>query len=159
MATGTPVSPIRRVANRVSSDGKSETFWSPMTTRASPRNSARVPMVTASDDSPSRVISSPLNAPHRAPTATQMVMTTQMLRSVSRHSTPMTALARPAVLATERSISPVMMMSVIGMASSRTGMTPTRRKPSVTVEAKLTMIPEARATTRTRAAKRPTSGR
>ena len=50
--------------------------------------------------------------------------------------TPIRALVRPAVLATDRSISPVMMISVIGMAISRTGMTSRSRKPVVTGEAK-----------------------
>ena len=49
--------------------GKSVTDWSPMTTNASPRKSESVPMVTASDGSPKRVTSTPLSAPHSAPTS------------------------------------------------------------------------------------------
>ena len=49
--------------------------------------------------------------------------------------TPSSALDRPATLATDRSISPVMMISVIGMAIIRIGITSSSRKPTVTGEA------------------------
>ena len=54
-------------ARSVQVAGKSVTDSSPMTTKASPRNSASVPIVTASDGRPRRVTSRPLNAPHSAP--------------------------------------------------------------------------------------------
>ncbi|WCI09126.1 hypothetical protein PJ267_04460 [Arthrobacter sp. OVS8] len=44
------------------------------------------------------------------------------------------------MLATDRSISPVMMIRVIGMAISRTGMTSRSRNPVVTGEAKRGMV-------------------
>src|SRR3954470_3179400 len=61
-------------ARSVQTEGKSVTDSSPMITNASPRNSASVPIVTASDGRPSRVTRSPLNAPHTAPAAMQMGM-------------------------------------------------------------------------------------
>ena len=61
-------------ARSVQVAGKSVTDSSPMTTNASPRNSASVPIVTASDGSPRRVTSTPLNAPHSAPAAMQIGM-------------------------------------------------------------------------------------
>ena len=63
------------------------------------------------------------------------------------HSTPMTALVRPAVLATDRSISPVMMTSVIGIAMRRIGITSRSRKPTVTGEANRGMSRQAPMTT------------
>ena len=109
-----------------------------------------MPIVTAREDSPSTVMSAPLTTPQRTPTSRQQAMTAQMLHPVSRHRTPMTALVRPAVLATDRSISPVTMISVIGIAISRIGTIPTSRKPRVTVEAKLTTIVDAASTTASR---------
>ena len=61
-------------ARSVHVPGKSVTDWSPMTTKASPRNSANVPIVTASDGRPNRVTSTPLNAPHSAPARMQIGM-------------------------------------------------------------------------------------
>ena len=52
-------------------------------------------------------------------------------------STPITALVRPAVLATDRSISPEMITSVMGVAIIRIGMTSSSRKPVVRTEANL----------------------
>ena len=54
---------------------------------------------------------------------------------LSAQMTPSSALESPAMLATDRSISPVMMISVIGMAISRIGMTSSSRNPTVTGEA------------------------
>ena len=47
---------------------------SPITTKASPRKSASVPIVTASEGSPKRVTSRPLKAPHSAPATRQIGM-------------------------------------------------------------------------------------
>ena len=61
-------------ARSVQTLGKSVTESSPMTTNARPRNSASVPIVTASDGRPRRVTSRPLNAPHRPPRTMQIGM-------------------------------------------------------------------------------------
>ena len=61
-------------ARSVQSAGKSVTDSSPMTTKARPRNSASVPIVTASDGRPKRVTSTPLKAPHSAPARMQIGM-------------------------------------------------------------------------------------
>ena len=64
----------------VNCDGKSATAWSPSTTYARPRYMASVPIVTASDGSPRRVISTPLRAPARAP----MTRTAGMIISIAQ---------------------------------------------------------------------------
>src|SRR5215469_16221282 len=80
---------------------------------AIPRYSASVPIVTASDGSPSRVTSRPLKAPAASPT----IATITKMAGIGKplfHSTPRSALAMPRIEATDRSISPLMMISVIG---------------------------------------------
>src|SRR5665647_1252336 len=62
-------------------------------------------------------------------------------------STPITALVKPAVLATDRSISPVMMTSVIGRAIMRMGITSSSRNPAVRAEANLGTTSESTITT------------
>ena len=81
----------------------------------------------------------PLNIPAATPASRLMASTSQMSIPPAQ-STPISALVRPAVLATERSISPVMMISVMGIAISRTGITSRRRNPVVTGEAKRGML-------------------
>jgi hypothetical protein len=108
-------------------------------------------MVTASEGSPTTAMRKPLNAPATTPTRRPMSRTTPMSIPPPAHSTPMTALVRPAVLATDRSISPVMMTRVIGMAMRRIGMTSRSRKPTVTGEAKRGMSRHAPITTTRRA--------
>ena len=49
---GMPVDPKEPVTAEVAHAGKSEIDWSPMTTRARPRYSASVPIVTASAGRP-----------------------------------------------------------------------------------------------------------
>src|ERR1700734_457350 len=83
--------------------------------RATPRYSARVPIVTASEGSPTRVTSSPLIRPATIPSSA----TTTKMTSIGQwwlHRTPSSALDMPRIEATDRSISPLMMMSVIGKA-------------------------------------------
>ena len=99
--------------------GKSVTDSSPMTTKASPRNSASVPIVTASDGSPSRVTSTPLNAPHSAPTTMQIGMISSSGRPLF-HSVAMSALESASTEATDRSISAATITSVSGSAISAT---------------------------------------
>src|SRR3954447_11342328 len=113
--TGVPAKfPIARSVQR---PGKSVTESSPMTTNAKPRNSASVPMVTASDGRPSRVTSTPLKAPHSAPAT----MHSGMMSSSGRpafHSAAITALDSPSTDAIERSISAATTTSVSGSAIS-----------------------------------------
>ena len=135
MTVGMPVAPIFEVKNPVSSGGKFATALSPMTTSASPRNSASVPIVTASDGSPTTATRKPLNMPASTPITSPRTSTTPMSHPACQ-STPMSALVRPAIDATDRSISPVMMMRVIGIAMSSTGITSSSRKPTVTGDAK-----------------------
>ncbi len=142
ITVGMPVAPSFEVKKAVSGLGKLATALSPMVTRASPRKSARVPMVTASDGSPSTAIRKPLNIPHTNPTS-RLTASTSQISMPPAQSTPMVALVSPAMLATERSISPVMMISVIGMAISRTGITSRSKKPVVTGDAKRGMLAAA----------------
>ena len=60
--------------------GKSATASSPRITYARPRYMASVPIVTASDGSPRRVISTPFSAPASAP----MTMTAGMIISIGQ---------------------------------------------------------------------------
>src|SRR5580698_4926985 len=95
--------------------GKFETVLAPSTMEATPRYRASVPIVTASDGRPSRVTRSPLIAPATTPSASR----TAKMAGIGQpllHSSPSTALDIPSVDATDRSISPLMMMSVIGRA-------------------------------------------
>src|ERR1700734_2463384 len=83
--------------------------------RATPRYSARVPIVTASEGSPTRVTSSPLIRPATIPSSA----TTTKMTSIGQwwlHRTPSSALDMPRIEATDRSISPLMTISVIGSA-------------------------------------------
>src|SRR3954466_10167662 len=106
-------------ARSVQTPGKSVTESSPMTTNASPRNSASVPIVTASDGRPKRVTSTPLKAPQRPPATRQ----SGMISSIGRpwfHSDAAIALDSASTEATERSISAEMITSANGSAISAT---------------------------------------
>src|SRR3954462_9882301 len=106
-------------ARSVHTVGKSVTDSSPMTTNASPRNSASVPIVTASDGRPKRVTSTPLKAPQRPPATRQ----SGMISSIGRpgfHSDAAIALDSASTEATERSISAEMITSANGSAISAT---------------------------------------
>src|SRR3954470_18029267 len=106
-------------ARSVQMPGKSVTDSSPMTTKARPRNSASVPIVTASDGRPKRVTSTPLKAPHSAPATRQ----SGMISSTGRpwfHSDAAIALDSASTEATERSISAAMITSASGSAISAT---------------------------------------
>ncbi len=136
MTTGMPVEPIFERTKVLSSFGKFATFWSPITTRASPRKRASVPIVTASEGRPRVVIRKPLKAPHTTPTNTDTKITIPMSQPESRQSTPITALVSPAIDATERSISLEMITRAMGMAMRRIGMIWISRNPTVSDEAK-----------------------
>src|SRR5688572_5652022 len=142
ITTGIPVSPIELIAHEVQARGKSATAWSPSTTNARPRYRASVPIVTASDGSPTLVTRKPLNAPRTAPRSRTIGMIASSGRPANQ-SLPMTALDRPTVLATERSISPVTTMSVSGSAMSAMTATSRSRNPALRVEAKPSTDTEA----------------
>src|SRR5215813_1306692 len=96
-------------------NGKSDTVFGPSRISATPRYRARVPIVTAREGSPTRVTSRPLISPARIPasaTARKMASIGQCLA----HRKPSSALDMPRIDATDRSISPLMMISVMGSA-------------------------------------------
>src|ERR1700760_882905 len=95
--------------------GKLATVFGPSRISAMPRYSASVPMVTAREGSPTRGTSSPLTAPASAPTAATITKIA-IIGSLCRYSTPSRALDMPRVDSTDRSISPLMMISAIGRA-------------------------------------------
>ena len=78
-------------------------------------------MVTASDGRPTYATRKPLSAPSTAPRISVRIIAVSMETSCSLTSTPQNAAETPSVLATDRSISPVMMISVIGSAIIRIG--------------------------------------
>src|SRR6185437_15924504 len=96
-------------------DGKSETVLGPSRISATPRYSARVPIVTASEGSPTRVTSRPLISPARMPTRATTTKMASMGHPLA-HRKPSSALDIPRIEATDRSISPLMMISVMGSA-------------------------------------------
>ena len=106
-------------ARSVQTAGKSVTDSSPMTTKASPRNSASVPIVTASDGSPSRVTRMPLNAPQSAPATMQIGMISSSGRPAFQRSA-ISALESASTDATDRSISAATITSVSASAISAT---------------------------------------
>src|SRR3954454_2205584 len=91
-------------------------------------------MVTARDGRPSLVTSSPLTAPSTTPRSRHSGRISSS-GSPANHSLPMTALDSPTVLATERSISPVMITRVSGRAISMITTTSSSRNPALRVEA------------------------
>ncbi len=99
----------------VSDAGKSVMVLAPRTISARPRNSVRVPIVTAIDGSPSLATSTPLSAPPSAPTASAATIASPMGQPWLC-SWPMTQPDRPSIEATDRSISPVITMSMSGSA-------------------------------------------
>src|SRR6266487_751110 len=82
---------------------------------AMPRYSASVPMVTASEGSPSLVTSRPLTRPAARPSSTRTAKMASIGQCLA-HRNPSSALDMPSVDATERSISPLMTISVMGSA-------------------------------------------
>src|SRR5262245_9183452 len=78
-------------------------------------------MVTASDGNPKRVTNRPLSAPSAAPSSRQIPISSGSEETPQTQSWPSTTQVRPSMLATDRSISPVMTTSVSGSAMSRIG--------------------------------------
>src|SRR3954464_27573 len=106
-------------------------------------------MVTASEGSPSLVTSSPFTATSTAPSSRQSGMIVSSARPPS-HSLPITALLRPTMLATDRSISPVTTISVSGRAISAMTTRSSSRNPRFRVLAKPSTLNEAITRKRTR---------
>ena len=78
-------------------------------------------MVTAREGSPTYATKNPLKAPHSTPTSRVSRPATGIERPKSWWRMPSDTLVRPMMLATERSISPVMITRVIGSAISMIG--------------------------------------
>ena len=78
-------------------------------------------MVTASDGSPKRVTNTPLTAPSVPPSSRQIPTSSGSEETPQTHSWPSTTQVRPSMLATDRSISPVMTTSVSGSAMRTIG--------------------------------------
>ena len=78
-------------------------------------------MVTASDGRPTYATRKPLKAPATAPARIASRPATGMDRPASWCRIPTSTLESATTLATDRSISPVTMIRVIGSASSRIG--------------------------------------
>src|SRR6185436_15970767 len=78
-------------------------------------------MVTASDGSPNRVTNNPLTAPRTPPSTSAIAISSGSELTPQTHNCPNATQVNPTTLATERSISPVMMTSVSGSAISRIG--------------------------------------
>src|SRR5690348_16958051 len=96
-------------------NGKSDTVFGPSRISATPRYRARVPIVTASEGRPTRVTSRPLISPARIPASA----TTRKMASIGQclaHRNPSRALDMPRIDATDRSISPLITISVMGSA-------------------------------------------
>ncbi len=120
--------PKRRSFTRsLNSSGKPVTAVVPRMPTAIPRNRASEPIVTASDGRPTTVMRKPLTAPPMTPTRTAIAIAAGSGVPAWK-SAPMITLESPTMLATDRSISPVMMMNVIGSAMSSTGNTSRIRK-------------------------------
>ncbi len=99
----------------VNSGGKLLMPCGPRTMSARPRNSASVPRVTTREGRPPRATSRPFIRPPSTPT-NSTIATPIQIGTPAAHRNPRTALERPAIDSTERSISPAMMTSVIGRA-------------------------------------------
>ena len=82
---------------------------------AMPRNSVSVPIVTASDGSPTRVTSTPFSSPPAAPTTSAASIAGQIDQPWAK-SDAITVPESPSIEATERSISPVITISATGSA-------------------------------------------
>src|SRR5690348_16557371 len=105
-------------------------------------------MVTASEGRPSPVIRNPLSAPATAPIRMQsgMIVWIDMLWFQNQ---PISELVRPRMLATDRSISPVMMMKVIGSATRMIGIRSSTMKVKFRLVPKLSTISDATISTST----------
>src|SRR5690349_4996499 len=108
-------------------------------------------MVTAREGSPSRVTSRPLISPQTTPSARQIGMIVSIVMPWF-HRAPITAPERPAVEATERSISPETTRRVIGRAIKAIGRVFPIRKDRLRAFPKPSTVPkDSRSTTIRRA--------
>ena len=101
--------------------GNPVTARSPSSTYASPRYSPSVPMVTASEGSPNRTISTAFTEPSTTP-ATITIGTIVSNDMPASHSVPVSAEQNPSIDATDRSISPVRTIGSSANASSATSL-------------------------------------
>src|SRR3954451_22124576 len=99
-------------------------------------------MVTASDGRPSPVIRKPFSTPAIAPTTMHSGMIVSIERSWFQNQ-PISELVRPSVLATDRSISPVTMIMVIGSAIRMIGIRSRTMKVKLRLVPKLSTVSEA----------------
>ena len=111
---------IGEVPIEVSPDGNGRSLpagmvSSPSKASDNPRNNVSVPMVTAIDGRPVRATRTPLRAPPTAPTSRAAAKQAQMFQPWC-HRKPTVEPDSPNIEATDRSISPVMTMKVIGRA-------------------------------------------
>ena len=115
-------------------------------------------MVTASEGSPTRVTISPLNRPAATPSRATMTKMASIGQCLA-HRKPSSALDMPRMEATDRSISPLMMMSVIGSAMIATSpeVTPRLNRFEAVRKSGETATPNTKMATTTRA--RPVSHR
>jgi hypothetical protein len=131
--------------------GKSVTAVVPSRPTAIPRYRASVPIVTARDGRPTYATRNPLSSPQSTPT-TSATRPASGIDMPSWCSIPTRTLLRPTTLATDRSISPVTMTSVIGSAISRMGAESWMRKGNVSGPEKFGTVLLAQSTTSTRTA-------
>ena len=122
MMPGIGVPGMLSLARSVQNSGNSVIAVVPSRPTAMPRNSASVPIVTASEGNPTTVMRNPLIVPATAPTRIAVPAAAGNGHPASVRM-PVSTLVSPTMLATERSISSVMMMSVMGSAISRIGAT------------------------------------
>src|SRR4051812_43719855 len=99
-------------------------------------------MVTASEGRPSPVTRKPLSAPATAPSRMQSGMIVWIDIPLF-HIQPMSELVRPSVLATDRSISPVTMIIVIGSATRMIGIRSRTRNVKLRLVPKLSTANDA----------------
>src|SRR3954452_3511209 len=99
-------------------------------------------MVTASEGNPSPVIRKPLSTPATAPISTQSGMIVWIDMSWFQNQ-PISELVRPRMLATERSIFPVMMMEDIGRATRMIGIRASTMKVKFRLVPKLSTVSDA----------------
>ena len=144
--------PIVPKPNSVNQSGQTLITVGPSRTLASPRKSARVPRVTTSAGRPPRVTSQPFMKPPSAPTASTTTMAIGR-GSPATMRVPRIAPERPTIDSTERSMSPVMMISVMGSAMIATSITELARLAKFLLEMKTS---DMRAPVITRAASRRT---
>lgn len=109
-------------------------------------------MVTASDGRPKPVTKRPFTAPSTAPSSTTRTQINSRDSPLESQSCPISVLHSPTMLATERSISPVITIRVIGSAMSASGIRSSSRNCALRPVAKFSTVRLATSTATTRAA-------